>query len=153
MLNTVYKFITLSFKEKMLFIEAFYTLGIMKIAINKKPLKNITKDLKHHKGYKKKHTVDSDININLAISIGDIVKKTSRYTPWESACLVQSLTTVKMLRKRKIPSIFYLGVHKTKDDIKAHSWSVIEDHILTGASGHENFTVVSSIESITKDKK
>jgi len=143
------KFFGLSTKEKLLFIEAFYTLGVMKRAIDTKPLKSITKELHHHKGYIK-HPISDESNHTVAITIGNIVQKASRYTPWQSACLVQSLTVVTMLKRRSIASMFYLGVYKD-DEMQAHSWSVYKDHILTGANGHEKFTVVSSIEFIPKE--
>jgi len=150
MIKKIQKFIKLPTKDKLLFIEAFYTLGMMKRAINTKSLKDITKDLKYHKGYIE-HSIPDTNYKDIAIHIGDIIQKTSRYTPWQSACLVQSLTLIKMLKKRSIPAMFYLGVYKD-DEMKAHAWSIYGDSILTGKSGHEKFTVVSSIEFIPKEE-
>ena len=151
MLKKIQKFIKLPTQDKLLFIEAFYTLGMMKRAIDTKPLKDITKDLHHHKGYIK-HSISNTKDKDLAIHIGDIIQKASRYTPWQSACLAQSLTLIKMFKKRSIPAMFYLGVYKDTNDMKAHAWSIYGDSILTGKSGHKKFTVVSSIEFIPKEE-
>ena len=80
----------------------------------------------------------------LAISIGKAIEQAAAHTPWESACLAQSLTAQKMLKKRGIPGVFYLGVAKeSKEKMKAHAWSQCGESIITGAKGHETFTVVS----------
>ena len=68
------------------------------------------------------------------------------YTPWESACLVQSLTAQKMLHKRGITGVLYLGVTKdqeSKEKMKAHAWTQCGETIITGGAGHEEFTVLS----------
>jgi len=150
MLKKIQKFIKLPTKEKLLFIEAFYTLGMMKRAIDTKPLKSITQDLHYHNGYIT-HKPISQKHKTKAIEIGHIIQKASNHTPWQSACLVQSLTLIQMCKKRSIPAMFYLGVYKS-DDMQAHAWSVFADTILTGKSGHEKFTVVSSIEYIPKEE-
>jgi hypothetical protein len=149
MFKKIYKFWQLPLEQKLLFVEAFYTLGIMKRAIDTKPLKTITSSYKHHKGYKKHDIIPTD-DKDMAIKIGKIIQQASNHTPWQSACLVQSLTLMRMLYKRGIPAMFYLGVNKD-DEMKAHAWSVYSDEILTGKSGHEQFTVVSSIESVIGD--
>jgi len=71
--------------------------------------------------------------------------RASAYTPWESACLAQSLTAQKMLRKRGIPGVFYLGAMKdeeSKEKMKAHAWSQCGDTIITGGDSNE-FTILS----------
>jgi hypothetical protein len=144
MLTKIYKFVKLPYEQKRLFVEAFVTLGVMKRAIDTKPLKDITKSYKHHKGYKKHDIITTD-DKEIAILVGKIIQQAANHTPWQSACLVQSLTLMRMLRKRAIPAMFYLGVNKS-DEMKAHAWSVYGDEILTGKDGYEKFTVVSSIE-------
>jgi hypothetical protein len=50
-----------------------------------------------------------------------------------------------MLRRRGVPSTLYLGV--MKDDtagLSAHAWVRSGDVVLTGATGRERFTVIST---------
>jgi hypothetical protein len=75
--------------------------------------------------------------------IAKAINQASAHTPWESACLAQSLTAQKMLKRRGIHGIFYLGVTKEESDMKAHAWSQCGDIIVTGEAGHEAFTVLS----------
>ena len=107
--------------------------------------KRLTRSLEHYQ-----HSVQviplNDCDINNAVTIGRLVAKSANNTPWESACLAQSLTAQRMLKKRGIPGVFYLGVMKDKENdknVRAHAWSQCDETIITGAKGHENYKVVS----------
>jgi hypothetical protein len=102
-----------------------------------------------HLAKKKELEKLNEEEMQTAQKVGQAIMRASAYTPWESACLAQSLTAQKMLKKRGIPGVFYLGVAKdeeSKEKMKAHAWSQCGDTILTGARGHETFTVVSVFE-------
>jgi hypothetical protein len=77
------------------------------------------------------------------------IKQASSYTPWESACLAQAFTARRMLQKRGLPGVFYLGVKKDvsggseNGKMKAHAWSQCGEVIVTGEKGAQGFTVVS----------
>jgi hypothetical protein len=96
---------------------------------------------------KKKELVKlGEKEMQTAQKVGQAIMRASAYTPWESACLAQSLTAQKMLQKRGIPGVFYLGAAKdeeNKEKMKAHAWSQCGDVIVTGGSGHKEFTVLS----------
>lgn len=145
MLRKVKKFAKLSAHERSLFMEAYYTLGIKRAAILSIPFKKLTRSLQHHD--KKRGLMElSDEQKEMALSIGKAIEQAAAHTPWESACLAQSLTAQKMLKKRGIPGIFYLGAKKedeSKEKIKAHAWSQCGDAIITGGRGHEEFTILS----------
>lgn len=81
-----------------------------------------------------------------ALLISKAICRAANNTPWESACLVQSLSAYRMLRRRGIAGIFYLGVMKdanAKDKMKAHAWTEVGEKILTGGAGHEEYTVIA----------
>ena len=142
MIRKYKKFTKLSAKEKNLFIEAYYTLGVMRAAILRVSFKRLTRSLKHQA--KKSEFVQLDEEqIQMALSIGKAIGQAAAHTPWESACLAQSLTAQRMLKKRGIPGVFYLGVAKDEEKMKAHAWSQCGDRIITGGKGHEEFTVLS----------
>ncbi len=139
------KFTKLSSKKKKLFLEAYITLGVMRIAILTVSFKRLTRSLEHLPK-KEEILALNDDQMSVATAIGQAITRAAAYTPWESACLAQSLTAQRMLQKRSIPGVFYLGATKDEDSekkMKAHAWSQCGDNIITGAGGHEDFTVLS----------
>ena len=126
-------------------MEAYYTLGIMRAAILRVSFKRLTRSLEHQA--KKSALVQLDEEqMQIALSIGKAIGQAAAHTPWESACLAQSLAAQRMLKKRGIPGVFYLGAAKDeegKEKMKAHAWSQCGDQIITGNGGHEKFTVLS----------
>ncbi len=145
MINRIKKFRELSSDEKKLFLEAYMTVGIMRAAILRVPFKWLTRSLAHHKNDIETIPLD-DGKTRIALLVGKAISRASAYTFWESTCLAQSFTARRMLQKRGISGVFYLGVAKDLDgteNIKAHSWSQCGDVIITGDGGHRNFTILS----------
>ena len=117
----------------------------MRAAILTVSFKRLTRSLEHLP-MKEELTKLNDNDIPLANTVGQAITRAAAHTPWESACLAQSLTAQRMLQKRGIPGVFYLGAVKDEESetkMKAHAWSQCGDDIITGASGHEDFTVLS----------
>lgn len=145
MIQKFKKFTKLPKEEKKLFIEAYVTLGIMRMAILMVSFKRLTRSLRHSA----KKEVLAELGKEerkTAQSVGQAIMSASAHTPWESACLAQALTARKMLQKRGISGVFYLGVAKDdqrEEKMKAHAWSQCGDVIITGGRGHGSFTVVS----------
>lgn len=87
------------------------------------------------------------------------IEKVADKTPWQSKCLVQSLTAQFLLNHKKIDSTLYLGVSKrgkvfenieqgeSKSDFIAHSWIRCGEVFVTGGSG-ENFAVVAKFRKV-----
>ena len=145
MIKKIKKFSQLSGEEKKLFLEAYVTLGKMRAAILTISFKRLTRSLEHA-AEKKALPELNEQELETAKLVGQAILRASAYTPWESACLAQSLTAQKMLQKRGIPGVFYLGAAKdeeSKEKMKAHAWSQCGDVIITGGSGHKEFTVLS----------
>ncbi len=144
MLSKFKKFVKLSSKEKKLFFEAYATLGMMRLAVLTVSFKRLTNSL-NHETKKKELKKLSEEDMKTAQQVGKSIIRASLYTPWESNCLAQSLTAHKMLKKRSVAGVFYLGTMKDKKDgqMKAHSWSQCGENIITGKPGHEKFTVLS----------
>jgi len=139
------KFTKLNAEEKKLFLEAYVTLGIVRMTLLTVSFKRLTRSLEHETK-KRALSKPSKEQMHIAKKVGQSIMRASAHTPWESACLVQSLTAQKMLQKRGIAGAFYLGAMKdetSEGKMKAHAWSQCGEIILTGAKGHENFTVLS----------
>ncbi len=128
-------------------MEATVFLGVYRAAILTLPFRWLTHSLTHTTNYHSSLLLP-DRQSPPALSVGRAIQRAARYTPWESACLAQALTAHKMLQRRGISGIFYLGVMKDVNDakapLKAHAWSKCGDIILTGQPGHERFTIVSA---------
>ena len=144
-MKKIKKFTTLSMEEKKLFVEAYVTLGVMRFALLTRSFKHLTRSLTHEV---EKTDLEKlkEKEILVARSVGKAIARATKYTPWESACLVQSFTAQKMLQKRGISGVFYLGAMKDseeKNKMKAHAWSQCGNMIVTGKNGHEGFTVLS----------
>ncbi len=148
MIQKFKKFSALSSEEKKLFIEAYVTLGKMRAAILTISFKRLTRSLEHKTNVEKLAPLNEE-EMRTARQIGEAIGRASAYTPWESACLAQSLTAQKMLQKRGIAGVFYLGAAKDEESeakMKAHAWTQCGDIIITGGRGHEAFTVLSVFE-------
>ncbi len=145
MLRKTFQFARLSLQEKLLFIEAYFTLGMMRAAILLFSFKQVTKGLIHHND-KKEVSIKAYGGTKLTRKIGKAIRTAANNTPWESACLAQSLCAYKMLQRRNIPGIFYLGVMKSTTNnqtVQAHAWSEADGEILTGKKGHTQYSVIS----------
>ena len=145
MIRRFKKFTKLSSEEKKLFLEAYVTLGKMRASILTVSFKRLTRTLEH-KPTKEAIAKLNEKEMQIAIAVGKSISRAAAYTPWDSLCLAQSLTAQKMLQKRGIPGVFYLGAAKdeeAKEKMKAHAWSQCGETIITGGAGHEEFTVLS----------
>ena len=145
MIQKFKKFKKLSAREKKLFLEAWLMLGIMRAAILTVPFKRLTRSLEQQQ-YKAEIAPLNEQEMKIAIEIGRLIASAAGNTPWESACLAQSLTAQRMLKRRGIPGVFYLGVRKDEnviENMSAHAWTQCGDTIITGHKGHEEYTVVS----------
>lgn len=135
-------FLSLNMETKLLFLEAFIFLGWARV------LKSITFS-------KVAPSLGDYMNETSVAQIqphGDTLKKVSeaisimsRYTFWESQCLVKAIAGMKMLEKRHIESTLYLGTAKDNHgELIAHAWLRSGSFYVTGSEGMEKFTVVGS---------
>ena len=131
--------------EKRLFIEAFFLLGLMRALILMVSFKRLTRDLTHATDHLDQAAL-TDSQRHTARTIGRIISKAAGNTPWESTCLTQVLTAQRMLSKRNVPGLFFLGakmVGTGKEKLEAHAWTQCDNLIITGEPGHELFRVLS----------
>jgi len=68
----------------------------------------------------------------------------SRYTPWESKCLVQALTAKTLLNRYRLPCTLYMGLHKTgQGKMLAHAWLRCGNRLITGGQVCHLYTVTA----------
>ncbi|WP_439873834.1 lasso peptide biosynthesis B2 protein [Bacillus mycoides] len=135
-------FLSLNMETKLLFLEAFIFLGWARV------LKSIT----FSKVAPSLGDYMNETSVSKIQPHGDTLKKVSeaisimsRYTFWESQCLVKAMAGMKMLEKRHIESTLYLGAAKDNNgELIAHAWLRSGSFYVTGSEGMEKFTVVGS---------
>lgn len=136
-------FISITIIDKMNLFEALYLTAFFKIVIFILPFKT-------YKRYFGMHNMETSYEIDNSEyktirRISWVVSTISKYTPWESKCLVQAMTAQKMLRRRCLYSTLYLGVGKNDEgnNLQAHAWLRSGSIIVTGGQNMEKFNEVA----------
>ncbi|MGM1032018.1 MAG: lasso peptide biosynthesis B2 protein [Bacillota bacterium] len=140
-LRKVRSFIMLSKETKVLFIEAFIYLGKARF-LKRMPFSKVAPLL----GEQMMETSLNPEHLNREVlaSISKAIHIMSRYTFWESQCLVKAIASMKMLEKRNIESTLYLGTAKDENgELIAHAWLRSGSFYISGAEGKERFTVIA----------
>ncbi|HZH61909.1 MAG TPA: lasso peptide biosynthesis B2 protein, partial [Metabacillus sp.] len=89
-------------------------------------------------------------NKKVLSSVSQAIHIMSRYTFWESQCLVKAIAAMKMLEKRNIESTLYLGTARDESgELIAHAWLRSGPYYITGSEGMEKFTVVGKFAKKT----
>ena len=133
-------FLSLSLTSKLLLVEAFILLGWARI-LKKISFSKVAPSLGKHMDETPFSYEEG--NVKILKHISQAIDLMSKYTIWESQCLVKAIAAMKMLERRNIESTLYLGT--TKDDsgkLIAHAWLRSGPFYITGAEGMERFTVV-----------
>jgi hypothetical protein len=135
-------FFSIGWRDKLLLLEALFFTGVARLIM---VFIHFDKYKNYIGVYKKETLLELDLEDYKVIrKISWAIKLGSKYTPWESKCLVQALTAQKMLKRRKIGSTLYLGVNKDENNnMKAHSWLRSGQLIVTGGRYKNDFTEVA----------
>ncbi|MBO0996454.1 lasso peptide biosynthesis B2 protein [Bacillus sp. SD075] len=138
-------FLRLNFKTKLLYIEAVLHLGrarYLKSISFSKVAPTLGEQMKESSYEWNAGNKEILANVSRAINI------MSRYTIWESQCLVKAMAAMKMLEKREIDSTLYLGTAKDENGgLIAHAWLRSGPFYITGAEVMDRFTVVSKFSN------
>ena len=125
-----------------MFIKVFFLTGIVRLAIISLPFRWLSPALGKH--MQESPMNEKDLNLKAAREVGWVCEKVSRYTPWESKCLVQAIIAKIILRQLGIANTLYLGVSKDKQNgLVAHAWLRCGEIVITGGQSQERFTIVS----------
>lgn len=133
--------LALDWKIKWLLVESFLYLGWARL-LKCRPFTKVAPSLGDQM---KETTFEFEAsNKKVLSSVSQSIHLASRYTFWESQCLVKAIAAMKMLEKRQIESTIYLGTAKDESgDLIAHAWLRSGPFYITGSAGKEKFTVVS----------
>lgn len=152
MIKQLQQFSSLSWCEKRLFFVVFFMTGVVRLAILFLPFRWLQPVL--GLSLKESKAEEEKVNQDEARQISKMVERVSRYTPWESKCLVQAVVGKILLRRQGISNTLYLGVGKDEGNaLIAHAWLRSGKIILTGGRGLERFTIVGKFADEAVDKE
>jgi hypothetical protein len=76
--------------------------------------------------------------------VGRAVQAVSRRVPWRTQCLTEAMAAQWMLRRRGLPGVLHVGVHKEGDTMTAHAWTSCGNENVVGGAGAERFTPLTA---------
>lgn len=145
MLKLIFKYLQISWSDKWLVLYVFILLAIVRSVLLLVPFRYITV-------YLGKHMEESPCvegNGDFIKRVGWAIQVASKYTPWESKCLVQAITGKVLLRHRRLQNTMYLGVAKDRDNqMIAHAWLRSGNKLVTGNCNSSLFTVVAKFADV-----
>jgi hypothetical protein len=141
-LSRIHKFFLLNPKQMLLLMEAYFYLGWARL-LKRRPFSSVAPSLGTHMSETTYEDIESESP--LIEKISKVIDTMSRYTLWESQCLVKALAAMKMLERRGLESTLYLGTAKDEDGkMVAHAWLRSGAYYVTGEEEMRKFTVVST---------
>ena len=159
MLKILKKWKTKSLEQRKLFFEAFIYLLYSCLLIYIMPFKKIIiflnlisksselkKEISILPEFKDELFNKNDYNRQIIENIVWSVTAASKYIPLSGLCLIQALAAHKMLKKRSISGLLYLGVGKDQKDqnkLVAHAWVKYNNKTITGGANLDKYAVVS----------
>ena len=133
-------FIILDNKTKFLLLEAFIFLA-WALILKAMKFSKIAPSLGNHMEETSFEYQSS--NAKILRNVSNAIYIMSKYTLWESKCLVKAIAGMKMLQRRRIESTLYLGTSKDETgSMIAHAWLRSGALYITGAEEMRRFTVV-----------
>lgn len=135
-------FTSMTFTEICLFLETFFILGMARFLIAL-PFSRISPFLGKHMDETPLNNNLSSVQVQQVKNIRHAIEVVSRYTFWESKCLVKAITAMFMLKRRGIESTLYLGTAKEESGLTAHAWLRSGNFYVTGSEVMKKFTVVA----------
>ncbi|WP_438824320.1 lasso peptide biosynthesis B2 protein [Bacillus sp. JJ1533] len=132
-----------------LFIEAFIYLGWARFQVLFCPFSKLAPSLGVY--MKESEEEITEGHCKDLKSIRHSIQIISKYTLWESKCLVRAIAALKMLERRNIDSTLYLGTGKDENGkMIAHAWLRSGSMYVTGYEEMHRFTVTGKFAKITK---
>lgn len=123
MIRRLRKFMALSFREKLLFVEAFLLhlwVGMLLMVVPFRRIPRLFASRQSAVGSQQSAIVEN---------IRDAVQRAGQVSPWRNRCLVSSLAARCMLRRRAINSQIHLGIAKNAvGKTIAHAWLEAEGY-------------------------
>ncbi len=144
--------VNLDYETVCFLIESFYYLGLARLKLITRPFSKIAPSLGVYMSES-----NEDISVEQLIKlkrIRHVIRIASKYTFWESKCLVRAMAAMMMLNKRGIESTLYLGTCKDEaGKMIAHAWLRSGTNYVTGYEEMHRFTVTGKFSSMHVSNK
>ncbi len=138
------KWLRLNWTQRLLLFEAAFNLVGAQLAIRFVPFARIARGLGELGQTPDALTTDPEEE-RVAQQVGWAVTTLARYAPWDAKCLAQAMAGKWMLQRRRLPSVFYLGVdHGDESWLDAHAWLCCGAAFVTGEGNHERFKILAA---------
>jgi len=146
-------FLSLRNREKVWFVFLFILSAWVRLLILTLPFRRIAPCLGAHYQNHQLAAIASKDQLYTAWRIGRVTELATKYTPWQSKCLVQAILARILLGYYSIPYVMHLGVRKSapitdiqqeENILKAHAWLSVGPRIITGREGHRAFAIVAT---------
>jgi hypothetical protein len=139
----VKRFLTLSWIERGLLLEASLALAVGRLVVLLVPFRRIASLLGEQMAESSREISSADVTSSKRISWA--ISAAARHLPWDCRCLVCASATMIMLSWRRIPATFYLGVSFDDEQrMLAHAWVRAGEVIITGCKESSGYTVVAT---------
>lgn len=148
MIRKLKLFVALDYKTILLFLESFIYLGWARSQLIYRPFSKIAPSL----GVFMEETHEDIVGDQRVVlkHVRSAIHIMSKYTFWESKCLVRAIAAMKMLERRGIHSTLYLGTGKDDSEkLIAHAWLRSGPIYVTGAEEMHRFTVTGKFGKLT----
>jgi hypothetical protein len=93
------------------------------------------------------------LNSEMAAEIGGMVDSVARAMPFRAVCLQQALASSRMLRRRGVPVIVYLGVNRNPAEraapeleAAAHAWVKVGSKVISSDGNLADYAVVARFD-------
>lgn len=148
---------TRSFLRQPLFVQLWFPLvwillGISKTMIFTVPFPRLAPRLGQPTGVAPWLPLLNEAQARRARLIGQAVRMTARYTPWDANCFPQAITARWLLGLYGLPYVFFFGLKRVADEaegMKAHAWVAAGPVRVTGGYSFNQFTVVGCFAETT----
>jgi transglutaminase superfamily protein len=139
-------FAQLTWARRRLLVEAVLCLAVARLAVVAMPFRKLSRRLGAH-GRESSTDIHAPPTLRIVADIVWALEAASRRLPWRCACIEQGIAAKMMLSRRSIASTLYLGVARVDEGegrAAAHAWLRSGPFVVTGAAGHDRYTVVST---------
>lgn len=135
------RFLTLAHTDRVLLCESVVELARARRLLATTPFRKIASQL----GERDKSRICHDRPSSTPERVKRAIEIAVRNVPWKAECLVQAIAASRMLRRRKMAGTVYFGLAKNRQQgFEAHAWLQSGKVIVTGAFGHESFSIVET---------
>ncbi len=133
------KFVRLTRPDRRLLVEAWFLLGMARLAIALMPFRRLARRLGAEQNESPGEISPDDLR--QAMRTRWAVATASRHTIWRSNCFPQAIAAKYLLHRRGIDSTLYLGAgFRAHTRLEAHAWLRCGSIVVTGAAGRGEFT-------------